>query len=240
MGTMEAMKDKGNTLFRQQRFSEAVQVYTSILDQLRSSCADEAARRLECAVRLNRAWAWIQMPGRESSEAILAAAEQDCTLVIEVDAVCVKAYYRRALARERRGQWKLAIDDAATVKRLEPNNPSISPLLERLFQHQQDEECLAPPLQQCKIYNIDKAKAALTGDAEIAWQALQEAETSLQKTRMSKIKRSLAARRKGKGAQSCIGEISQKTDDLWEAMRCEEVLTIAKALPRLRQISLSK
>lgn len=105
MDALEAMKDKGNALFQQQRFTEAVQVYTSVLEKLRDSHV--AAVRLEGAVRLNRAWAWIQMPGSESSESALVAAEQDCSAVIGNDPACVKAFYRRALARERRGHWKV-------------------------------------------------------------------------------------------------------------------------------------
>ncbi|EEY57660.1 uncharacterized protein PITG_00222 [Phytophthora infestans T30-4] len=101
---MEAMKNEGNALFQQQRFAEAVHVYTSVLNKLQESgTIDE---RLETAVRLNRAWARIQMPNGESGEATLAEAEQDCSRVIAKDASCVKAFYRRALARERRGLWK--------------------------------------------------------------------------------------------------------------------------------------
>lgn len=63
--------------------------------------------RLNTAVRLNRAWAWIQMPEGDGSAFTLAAAEQDCSAVIGRDPCCVKAFYRRALVRERMSHWKV-------------------------------------------------------------------------------------------------------------------------------------
>eukprot|EP00644_Phytophthora_capsici_P010613 jgi/Phyca11/548982/estExt2_Genewise1Plus.C_PHYCAscaffold_300423 len=108
MDVLEALKSEGNALFQQQLFVEAVKVYSSVLDKLQDlKDNDEVATRLEVAVRLNRAWAWIQMPSNEST---LRSAEQDCNDVIKLDPSCVKAYYRRALARERRGQWKVSCE----------------------------------------------------------------------------------------------------------------------------------
>ncbi|KAG6972956.1 hypothetical protein JG687_00001182 [Phytophthora cactorum] len=239
MDAMEAMKNEGNALFQQQRFADAVQVYTSVLDKLRGSdTIDEATVRLETAVRLNRAWTWIQMTDSESSEAMLVAAEQDCSTVIAQDASCVKAFYRRALTRERRGQWKLAIEDAAVMKQLEPANPSIVPLLERLQQHIQEEESLTLNLQRCAINSdasADTSRIALAGEAENAWSALQAAEMNLLKVYNTTTKRASMGRRKPKGAQKDKSEILQKTDDLWESLRREESTTVAKAFPRSRR-----
>ncbi|KUF81394.1 RNA polymerase II-associated protein 3 [Phytophthora nicotianae] len=238
MDVMEAMKNEGNALFQQQRFDEAVRVYTSVLDKLRDSGpVDETAARLEIAVRLNRAWARVQIPNDESSEATLAAAEQDCSSVIAKDASCVKAFYRRALARERRGQWKLAIEDASVVKQLEPGNPSIAPLLERLQQRNQEEDELTPNFQQCTLNNVasttSSSSNALAGEAEDAWKSLQAAEIDL--LNVYSKKRPSMARRKQKEPQKDKREISQKTDDLWESLRCEEITTVAKAFPRSKK-----
>ncbi|KAG3117307.1 hypothetical protein PI124_g3419 [Phytophthora idaei] len=236
---MDAMKNEGNALFQQQRFADAVQVYTSVLDKLRGSdTIDEATVRLETAVRLNRAWTWIQMTDSESSEAMLVAAEQDCSAVIAQDASCVKAFYRRALARERRGQWKLAMEDAAVMKQLEPANPSIVPLLERLQQHIQEEESLTLNLQWCTINSdasADTSRIALAREAENAWSVLQAAEMNLLKVYNTTTKRASMGRRKPKGAQKDKSEILQKTDDLWESLRREESTTVAKAFPRSRR-----
>ncbi|KUF92416.1 acetolactate synthase small subunit [Phytophthora nicotianae] len=196
MDVMEAMKNEGNALFQQQRFDEAVRVYTSVLDKLRDSGpVDETAARLEIAVRLNRAWARVQIPNDESSEATLAAAEQDCSSVIAKDASCVKAFYRRALARERRGQWKVGWNSTHLTTSSSSN--------------------------------------ALAGEAEDAWKSLQAAEIDL--LNVYSKKRPSMARRKQKEPQKDKREISQKTDDLWESLRCEEITTVAKAFPRSKK-----
>ncbi|KAF4032690.1 putative TPR region domain-containing protein [Phytophthora infestans] len=237
---MEAMKNEGNALFQQQRFAEAVHVYTSVLNKLQESgTIDE---RLETAVRLNRAWARIQMPNGESGEATLAEAEQDCSRVIAKDASCVKAFYRRALARERRGLWKLAMEDALAVKRLEPGNPSIAPLLERLHRHSQEENDLTSRLQQSTIssaaHTNSSSRNALAVEAEDAWEALQAAEVNLRMVYKSSKKSSMA-RRKPKSSQISKGDILQKTDDVWESLRREEITTVAKAFPRSKKKALT-
>jgi hypothetical protein len=109
MDELDALKSEGNALFQQKRLGDAVRVYSSVVDKLHdvSDYQDEAAARLETAVRLNRAWAWIQMSDNAAEASVLCKAEQDCSAVIAKDPSCVKAFYRRALARERRGHWKV-------------------------------------------------------------------------------------------------------------------------------------
>ncbi|KAG6609632.1 TPR repeat protein [Phytophthora cinnamomi] len=254
MEALNAKKNEGNTLFQQRRFVEAAQAYTSVLDELRSSgIADEAAERLDTAVRLNRAWAWIQIPKSETSVSTMAEAEQDCSAVIERNPCCVKAFYRRALVRERREHWQSAMEDATAMKRLEPSNPSVGPLLERLQQRIQEEEeteNLAPTFQQCMIEkdgnktiiaavaDASSSTIKLADDAENAWRALQADEVSLQKKYhpATKPRRKPSKTRNGSKAaqndQPLKGIISEKTDDLWASLRREEATTVAKAFPR--------
>ncbi|GMF09454.1 unnamed protein product [Phytophthora lilii] len=244
MDALEALKNEGNTLFQQKRFAEAVQVYSSVLDELQGSDADVV--RLGTAVRLNRAWALIQLPANESEDDTLAAAEKDCSAVIEMDPSCVKAFYRRALARERRGLLK----DAAAMKRLEPANPSANLLLERLQQNEEAAEVLAPNFQQCTIHsdsqgNSDASTTAptisLAEEAERAWRALQTDETNFQKVYKTtakprrKPKRTAKDKRAVQSDFQAKGKISEKTDDLWESLRREEVTTVAKAFPRSKR-----
>ncbi|RLN96467.1 hypothetical protein BBJ28_00000625 [Nothophytophthora sp. Chile5] len=244
--TLEAMKSEGNQLFQQARFAEAVEVYTSILDKLAQVGVredEQAARRLEAAVRLNRAWAWIQMPsrgdGRDEGKGTLSSAEQDCSAVIEQDATCVKAFYRRALARERLGQWK----------RLEPANPSVGPLLERLESRSRDEEKLAQALRHCGLSDsstLDGGASAaankafaLKEEAERAWCALQAEEAKLREVYEPSAKRTVATKgksikaRKAKATMAkginIKAEISEKTDDVWASLRQEEEATVARA-----------
>ncbi|KAE8911489.1 hypothetical protein PF005_g5948 [Phytophthora fragariae] len=257
MDALEAKKNEGNVLFQQQRFAEAAQTYSSVLDDLLSSGAagtDDVAARLDTAVRLNRTWAWIQMPTRDSSASTLAAAAQDCSAVIDRDPSCVKAFYRRALARERMGHWKLAVEDATTVKSLEPGNPFVGPLLERLQQRAKEEkdvEELGPKFQQCAIDRDGNSKNAaaaiaatitLADEAENAWRALQADERNFQKvyhasTKSRRKPKKLRLETKAVQNQPVKGNISEKTDDIWASLRREETTTVAKAFPRSRKSS---
>ncbi|GMF24982.1 unnamed protein product [Phytophthora fragariaefolia] len=256
MLALEAKKNEGNALFQQQRFAEAANVYTSVLDELRSAGAlGEASARLEMAVRLNRAWAWIQMPDSNNSASMLAAAEQDCSAVLERDPSCVKAYYRRALALERRGHWRLAMEDVNAMMRLEPCNPSVGTLLERLQQRIQgvkvQEEDLDLNFQQCAIESNRKAYLAaaiaptapsvLADEAEDAWRSLQADEKKLHKFYHAKTKPPNKPRKAQKDLKvtrndlQMKGEISEKTDDVWASLRRKEATTVAKAFPRSRK-----
>ncbi|KAH7474740.1 hypothetical protein KRP22_003583 [Phytophthora ramorum] len=241
MDALEALKSEGNALFQQQRFPEAVQVYTSALAELQNAeVVTDVAEQFETAVRLNRAWARIQMPG---DEAVLA--EEDCSAVIQKNPSCVKAFYRRALARERRGLWKVAMEDAAIIKHLEPGNPSLGSLLERLQQHIRDEEDLAPKLCHLSINgdsghaNAGTSSIDLAREAEEAWLALQADEMSFKKVYHTtteprrKPKKLLKAKEIAQNVMK--REISEKTDDVWASLRREEATTVAKAFPRSRK-----
>lgn len=134
------------------------------------------------------------------------------------------------------------------MKRLEPANPSVGPLLERLQQHCQDEEDLPQQLQQCTIKSdgiintsTDTTIIALGEAAEDAWRALQTTEMRLKKmyqTSSMARRNPKRSQKEKKGSQCGLatkGEISHKTDDLWESLRREEITTVAKAFPRLKK-----
>ncbi|KAG1711156.1 hypothetical protein DVH05_013872 [Phytophthora capsici] len=222
MDVLEALKSEGNALFQQQLFVEAVKVYSSVLDKLQDlKDNDEVATRLEVAVRLNRAWAWIQMPSNEST---LRSAEQDCSDVIKLDPSCVKAYYRRALARERRGQWKTAMDDVVAMRKLEPGHPSVDPLLTRLQQRTLGND------------SVDSDSIDTSATLEDSWEALQAVEISLQKS-MTKARYKPKRKQNDKRTIGGVskGEISEKTDELWESLRREEISTLKKAFPQAKK-----
>ncbi|KAK1945203.1 Mitochondrial import receptor subunit TOM34 [Phytophthora citrophthora] len=240
MDVLEALKNEGNALFQQQRFGDAVKAYNSVLEKLQNSVAnDEEAARLEMAVRLNRAWAFIQMSPSESNESTLLSAEQDCSEVIKMDPSCVKAFYRRALARERRGQWKTAMDDAVNMRRIEPGHPSVGPLLERLQQHTLGNEDLESKFQQCSISSDStdiSDTVPLARKAEGAWKALQAVEITLQKSTAKARHKPVRTQNDKRATRSVLeGEISEKTDELWESLRQEEITTLEKAFPRSKK-----
>jgi tetratricopeptide (TPR) repeat protein len=108
---VDALKQEGNLLFQQQRYFDAIQTYGRALAQIQSidvansSHEDgESLEQLETAVRLNRALAYIELQDAN----LLAYAEEDCSIVLVRQPQCVKALYRRALARERLGKLEVS------------------------------------------------------------------------------------------------------------------------------------
>ncbi|GLD99448.1 hypothetical protein PINS_up008167 [Pythium insidiosum] len=105
---VDELKKQGNALFQRRQFIDAVQSYSRALERLpvyrsageRFTAHDvDALTRLEVAVRLNRALAYIEL----QDDKLLIYAEQDCSRALELQPDGVKALYRRALARERMG-----------------------------------------------------------------------------------------------------------------------------------------
>lgn len=134
------------------------------------------------------------------------------------------------------------------MKRLEPSNPSVGPLLERLrrrIQEEKEAKSLAPNFQQCTIDEGDNSTSSasidLGDEADSAWRALQADEMNLQKVYHATTKprrKPRKTRKDTKAAQNeqpAKGKISEKTDDLWASLRREEATTVAKAFPRSRK-----
>lgn len=110
----EALKSEGNAHFKLQQYVQAERAYTAALEPLGGAADKSGARQVEAAVRLNRAWALLEAGG--SDEKRLRMAERDCTEALAMNANCVKALYRRALARERLGDYAVSRADNTTSK----------------------------------------------------------------------------------------------------------------------------
>jgi tetratricopeptide (TPR) repeat protein len=102
----EVLKSEGNTHFKQQQYELAVRAYSTALERLSGAADTEEEQQVAAAVRLNRAWAMLE--AGNSDEKWLRTAESDCSEVLAMDAGCVKALYRRALARERLGAYAVS------------------------------------------------------------------------------------------------------------------------------------
>lgn len=112
----EALKSEGNGHFKQQQYELAVRAYSTALARLSGAADTEAALQVAAAVRLNRAWAMLE--AGSSDEERLRMAESDCSEVLAMDASCVKALYRRALARERLGAYAVSeLGDAGNPRK---------------------------------------------------------------------------------------------------------------------------
>lgn len=105
---METAKSEGNAFFQRQLFADAVHKYSLVVEWClaqriaRGGDSDCCLAALEVAVRLNRALAHIEQKD-------FRAAESDCTAVFVYQPDCVKALYRRALAREQLGDPQVTI-----------------------------------------------------------------------------------------------------------------------------------
>lgn len=67
-------------------------------------------------------------------------AESDCTTALQLDSTYVKAYQRRAAAREKMNQLSEAHSDLKKVLELEPKNKETKAVLEKLQPRLEDSE----------------------------------------------------------------------------------------------------
>lgn len=109
LAELEALKREANACFQRKALTDAVKKYSFVVDCCLDKLALAAQSRLvtestraelsavaamEIAVRLNRALAYIEL-------CEFAAGEDDCGAVLIKQRDCVKALYRRALARKQ-------------------------------------------------------------------------------------------------------------------------------------------
>lgn len=117
LSELEAVKREANACFQRKQFPDAVHKYSYVIDCCLEKLALAAQRRmateseraelnaiaaLKIAVRLNRALAHIELHE-------LVAAEDDCSAVLVKQKECVKALYRRSLAREQLGKLNVRV-----------------------------------------------------------------------------------------------------------------------------------
>lgn len=108
-------KEKGNRLFRDGRYDEAIESYGIGIE-----CDPQNP-----VLYANRAMAFLR-------KNMLGAAEEDCNRALEWDPNYVKAYHRRGLARQGLSKKALAAEDFRTVLSLEPNNKEARQHLNKL------------------------------------------------------------------------------------------------------------
>ncbi|XP_078342853.1 RNA polymerase II-associated protein 3-like isoform X2 [Oculina patagonica] len=98
-------KDKGNALFKEGKYEEAINCYTTGI-QLDPTNAVLPANRAMCLLKLQR----------------YGAAEADCNQALSLDGSYTKAYLRRGAARFQLGRIQEAEADYREVLALEPSN----------------------------------------------------------------------------------------------------------------------
>ncbi|XP_013380007.1 RNA polymerase II-associated protein 3 [Lingula anatina] len=108
-------KEKGNQLFKEGKYEEAVQCYTMGMN------ADPE----NAVLPANRAMALLKLEK-------YAAAEVDCTSSLSLDPTYIKAFHRRGTARTALGKLQDAKHDFQQVLKLEPNNKQASSELNKI------------------------------------------------------------------------------------------------------------
>ncbi|KAL1535039.1 RNA polymerase II-associated protein 3-like isoform X2 [Salvia divinorum] len=108
-GVVDANSEKelGNEFFKQKKFNEAIDCYSSSI-----------ALSPTAVAYANRAMAYIKVKR-------FLDAENDCTEALNLDDRYIKAYSRRSTARKELGKLKESIDDVEFALRLEPQNQEI-------------------------------------------------------------------------------------------------------------------
>ncbi|CAM9970461.1 unnamed protein product [Scytosiphon promiscuus] len=114
VGGAAKLKEAGNKAFSQGDLDKAHELYSAALEQCSGECSTEEDT-LKATILTNRAMVLFKQGKAE-------ACVSDCTSAVEADPGRVKAYFRRALAREQLGEDGDALRDAKRVLELEPGN----------------------------------------------------------------------------------------------------------------------
>ncbi|EFA06488.1 RNA polymerase II-associated protein 3 [Tribolium castaneum] len=108
-------KDKGNKFVKDKKWEQAIECYTKAIDLY----------SYDPIFYANRALCFLKIQNYEK-------AESDCTLSLKLDQTYVKAYQRRAAAREALNKLQDAKSDLLKVLELEPKNSESKTSLENL------------------------------------------------------------------------------------------------------------
>lgn len=113
---IKEVKEKGNACFKEQNYTQAIEVYTEALT------IDPPNRACNAKLLFNRALARskIKETDPDKAEARDRLIKKDCDSAIEFDEKYVKAYRRRALVNQNLGEHDQAVRDFETVAKLEP------------------------------------------------------------------------------------------------------------------------
>lgn len=120
-----AAKAKGNEAYKNGQYEEAAKWYTFALDLLPDG--DEESDAVRVTLLTNRAEAFRQ-------QALYERVIADCDTALALDVNAVKAYMRRALAREALGLLRPAREDFKAAVERAPGTPLASQGLRRVTQ----------------------------------------------------------------------------------------------------------
>ncbi|TDG50226.1 hypothetical protein AWZ03_003442 [Drosophila navojoa] len=109
------IKDRGNSYVKLTEYEKAIEAYTEAIEVYPQ----------DPIYFINRALCYLK---QESYDNCI----EDCNAAIELDKLCVKAYYRRMQANESLGNNMEALKDCTTVLAIDPKNYEAKRSLERI------------------------------------------------------------------------------------------------------------
>lgn len=115
----ESYKNKGNDAFKNDKYEEAISLYTKAVN-----FAEKDSRDLSTYLK-NRAASYLKI--KEYGKAI-----QDCNEALKIIPEDPKALFRRSQALENLERFEEAYRDAKTIFTVEPSNKAVQPVLARL------------------------------------------------------------------------------------------------------------
>lgn len=127
----EALKNKGNDLFKAKKFKEAIEYYTKAI-KVKEDEAILYSNRAICYLNLNKYF----------------DAKEDCDLAIKIDPTLIKAHYRRGLAHKELFCHSKACDDFEKVLSLDTSSTQANKEIQSLQKLLEDD-----PRLDLKLYD---------------------------------------------------------------------------------------
>ena len=119
LATLLALKEKGNELFKEKNYSNAIDEYTK--------CIHMAVhhKNILSTVLANRAACYLKLEQYDH-------CKDDCTAVLEIDGSHQKAYFRKAQAEEKLGNLKECFNNLSRLLHIDSKNTDAITMMRRV------------------------------------------------------------------------------------------------------------
>jgi tetratricopeptide (TPR) repeat protein len=173
----ELQKETGNDLFKKDKFEEAERAYSTALEytgykpqEATTRVAKEAPphiRQLRVQLLLNRAACYLKLEGKTQK------AVEDCSAVLYLDSLNLKALFRRASARFQTKDLANSLSDITAALRIDGKNESFISLMRKIekeiaIMKKEEKVRAAEKLEKEKQEKILEAKEEKNEQADVA------------------------------------------------------------------------
>lgn len=151
-----SIKNEGNTLLKEGKHKEALDLYVRALDNLKPHSADSEVRQLQVMLMTNSALCHLKR--KEYQKAI-----DVCEDALKLNSKSVKAVYRRGLAKFELGQKSEGLADVKQAAEMSPEDKTIVSEMKRI-----EFECRESGMEDADIKKAEKAAKAAIEQADKA------------------------------------------------------------------------